>query len=117
MGGPCQPNVNVSFTFARARRRKSPFARGRSASLAVMLLAAVGLAACGSTPPTASSGHSDVAGTPTPSSVPSPATSSSPSASSFTGPPPSTLVTAFYYLWYGTLANDGAWRHWNQLSH
>jgi hypothetical protein len=26
-------------------------------------------------------------------------------------------VTAFYYLWYGTLANDGAWRHWNQLSH
>jgi hypothetical protein len=27
------------------------------------------------------------------------------------------LVTAFYYLWYGTLANDGAWRHWNQLRH
>ncbi len=82
-----------------------------------MLLAAVGLAACGSTPPTATSGHSDVAATPTPSSVPSPDTSSSPSASPFTGPPPSTLVTAFYYLWYGTLANDGAWRHWNQLSH
>ena len=117
MGGPCQPNVNVSFTFVRARRRKSPLTRGRPAFLAVILLAAVGLAACGSTPPTATSWHSDVAGTPTASSVPSPDTSPSPSASSFSGPPPSTLVTAFYYLWYGTLANDGAWRHWNQLSH
>jgi glycoprotein endo-alpha-1,2-mannosidase len=26
-------------------------------------------------------------------------------------------VTAFYYLWYGTAAHDGAWRHWNQLAH
>jgi glycoprotein endo-alpha-1,2-mannosidase len=26
-------------------------------------------------------------------------------------------VTAFFYLWYGTPAHDGAWRHWNQLAH
>jgi hypothetical protein len=26
-------------------------------------------------------------------------------------------VTAFYYMWYGTPAHDGAWRHWNQLAH
>jgi glycoprotein endo-alpha-1,2-mannosidase len=32
-------------------------------------------------------------------------------------PPASPQVTAFYYLWYGTPAHDGAWRHWNQNSH
>jgi glycoprotein endo-alpha-1,2-mannosidase len=32
-------------------------------------------------------------------------------------PPASENVTAFYYLWYGTPAHDGAWRHWDQLAH
>jgi hypothetical protein len=26
-------------------------------------------------------------------------------------------VTAFFYFWYGTKDQDGAWRHWNQLAH
>ncbi len=32
-------------------------------------------------------------------------------------PQASDFVTAFFYVWYGTAAHDGAWRHWNQLDH
>jgi glycoprotein endo-alpha-1,2-mannosidase len=34
-----------------------------------------------------------------------------------TGPDPSTQVAAFYYPWYGNLAVDGAWIHWDQNNH
>jgi glycoprotein endo-alpha-1,2-mannosidase len=116
MGEPCQPNVNISFPLARVGRAQNSSKRGRSVSLAVVLVLAIGLTACGSLTPTPTSGSSNSEGTPTattgsPNSTPAQSTSTSAS------PTPSTLVTAFYYLWYGTLAHDGAWRHWNQLNH
>ncbi len=121
MGGPCQPNVNVSFPLSRGPRERTSPRHGRSVPLILALVVAVGFAACGSPNPTVSPGHSSVAGTPTATSTATSSGSSdstpTSSASPWVSPPPTTLVTAFYYLWYGTLAHDGAWRHWNQLSH
>ena len=34
-----------------------------------------------------------------------------------TGRPAYAEVSAFYYPWYGNLAIDGTWRHWNDLGH
>ena len=117
MSEPCQPNVNVSFTLAPVRREEPPRRRWIPVLLAAVIVAAVGLAGCGSTAPTATSSHSAVAATSTATSVASPDTTPGPDASPSSSPTPTTLVTAFYYLWYGTPAHDGAWRHWNQLNH
>jgi len=95
----------------------APVRRRTSVLFAAFIVVAVGLAACGSTAPTATSSHSEVAVTPTATSVASPDTTPGPDASPSASPTPTTLVTAFYYLWYGTSAHDGAWRHWNQLNH
>jgi glycoprotein endo-alpha-1,2-mannosidase len=75
------------------------------------------VAACGSfqpsprpttsEPPSAQASFAQASASPSPSPSPDP-----------TQPPAaSTDVTAFYYMWYGTPAHDGAWRHWNQLAH
>jgi len=117
MSEPCQPNVNIAFTLARVHPAQTTARPSRPVSLAVVLVMAIGLSACSSPPSSSTAGHSSVAVTPTATSIASPEPTLSPTASPSTSTPPSTLVTAFYYLWYGTLANDGAWRHWNQLSH
>jgi glycoprotein endo-alpha-1,2-mannosidase len=117
MSEPCQPNVNISFTLAPICRGVTPSTRRISVLLVVVIVAAVGLAACGSTPPTATPSHSAAAATSTATSVGTPETTPSSGASPSASPTPTTLVTAFYYLWYGTAAHDGAWRHWNQLNH
>ena len=36
-----------------------------------------------------------------------------PSANAWAG----TRVSAFYYPWYGTAANDGSYQHWGQAGH
>ncbi len=115
MSEACQPNVNVSFPLAPLCRKGSPSRRRISVLVAAIVFAAAGLAGCGPTAPTPTSSPSEVAATSTATSVASPETT--PGASPSASPTPTTLVTAFYYLWYGTLAHDGAWRHWNQLSH
>ena len=87
------------------------------------MLIAFGLAGCGSPGPTPSSAASSVASPAARNSA-----SSSPSGQANTFAPTSvkpqpspqtasTAVTAFYYAWYGTISNDGAWRHWNQNGH
>ncbi len=91
--------------------------RARLARFALALLAALVAASCGtqppSNPPTSSSSI-----TPTLLIAPvSTQASATPVASPTTVPAPSTAVTAFFYVWYGTPAGDGAWRHWNQLEH
>jgi glycoprotein endo-alpha-1,2-mannosidase len=86
--------------------------------LARVAIVALAVAACGSSQPSAP--PSPVPSVVAPSASPSPA---QPTASASGTPEPtqppvaSTDVTAFYYLWYGTAAHDGAWRHWNQLAH
>ena len=106
----------------------SEWHRARLAPIDVVLVAsllmAVGLAGCGSPapagPPSASSVSPAVATRKAGPSLASSASGSSGSSSLLpTASPglPSTAVTAFYYAWYGTLANDGAWRHWNQNGH
>ena len=84
-------------------------------ALAGIFAAAIGLAAC-------SAGVTVVPypGTPTPpASDPSSGASptSNPNSSGTAALPASQRVTAFFYLWYGTLEHDGAWRHWNQNTH
>ncbi len=86
---------------------------GRVAALAAALLI---VAACGSSPATAA--PSPPGPTPTAESSPASSAIASPTAGSSVSPgPTSTTVTAFFYLWYGTAAHDGAWRHWNQNAH
>jgi hypothetical protein len=74
----------------------------------------LGLAACGSPKPSLPPSASP---TSTPPAVSSPEQTAAPSATATPAPLPAATVTAFYYLWYGTAAHDGSWRHWNQLLH
>jgi hypothetical protein len=113
--------VNASLPFdASARRLEGLGGRPIRAALALALAVTVGLAACGpaanSTPPPTPSGSTAPGGSLGPSVAPSAAQTASPSADA-TAAPPSETVTAFFYMWYGTPAHDGAWRHWNQNSH
>jgi glycoprotein endo-alpha-1,2-mannosidase len=83
--------------------------------LAPAAIVAVLVAACAS--PTATP-LPPAPATPLPTASPvSPSQSGSPSPDPTQPAPASTDVTAFFYLWYGTPAHDGAWRHWNQLAH
>ena len=104
------------------RRRRAPVA---GAGLALALAAAFGLAACAGTVtvvPLTPSPSPASSGSPSSPASPSTAPASSSAASSAAGPSasaPSTSdrVTAFFYIWYGSLAHDRAWRHWNQNAH
>jgi glycoprotein endo-alpha-1,2-mannosidase len=88
----------------------------------LLLAAGLAAAACGSPQPTVSPPGATPSPAATaalsstaPSLVPSP--SARPSLDPSALPAPATNVTAFFYTWYGTPANDGAWRHWQQNSH
>jgi glycoprotein endo-alpha-1,2-mannosidase len=87
-------------------------------ALVMVLAVVVGAAACGApgTSPspslTPAAAGSPAAGSPAAGS----AAAATPTQAS-TLSPVSPSVTAFYYPWYGSLAHDGAWRHWNQLGH
>ena len=120
----CQRGVNASLAFLGGPRRPKGL-RGwpARAALALAVAAALGLAACGSpvvTSPLATSSASAVPSasfSPNPSLSPTTNTSPNASANPTFPPSPSTKVTAFYYMWYGTPTHDGAWRHWNQNAH
>ena len=89
--------------------------------LVFVVAAMVGAAACGASGTSPSPGATLVpsAGAAGPSLTPDVAGASL-SALPTQAPsvaPGSTTVTAFFYAWYGSLAHDGAWRHWNQLGH
>lgn len=85
---------------------------GHLGRAAVVLLT---VAACASTPATPSP-TAFVPPSPTASLAVATATPS-PTPDPTQPPQPSTSVTAFFYLWYGTPAYDGVWRHWDQLAH
>ncbi len=97
-----------------------PVARALVMVLAVML----GAAACGGpgtspslSPSTAPSGSAASSGlTPDAAGTSGTAVSATPTQGPTLGQI-SARVTAFYYPWYGSLAHDGAWRHWTQLGH
>jgi hypothetical protein len=84
--------------------------------VAIVVLA---VAACGSAQPSPLPPASEPPSAPpsAPASLAQASASSSPSPDPTQSPAASTDVTAFYYLWYGTPAHDGAWRHWDQLAH
>jgi glycoprotein endo-alpha-1,2-mannosidase len=89
-----------------------------------LVAALVAAAACGSPQPSASptapraTATTATAFTTAPLSPgPSSTLAASESAGQTATPVAATNVTAFFYTWYGTPANDGAWRHWNQNSH
>jgi glycoprotein endo-alpha-1,2-mannosidase len=117
IGRLCQRGVNASLPFLRGPGRHGAAAARLKRVLTLAIAVAMGAAACGvATPSLPTAPTAPVASSSAPPSAASAATSPSPD---FTQAPPpvSDRVTAFYYLWYGSLANDGAWRHWNQNGH
>jgi glycoprotein endo-alpha-1,2-mannosidase len=112
-------NAPLSFRGRPARPDRPKRAAAQSIrSLTLAIGVAIGLAACGqpvpSISPAAPSGSAASAAS-TSSTAPNSTSSAIPSPSSV--PPASDKVTAFYYLWYGTLEHDKSWRHWNQNGH